>query len=364
MLSNPKKNSIILKLTVTQIVYFFVLIVGLGIIMYFYQKNILMEQFFSNTKTIVQIYASSCSDAKESKDDILLLSYVDRIKKLPDVIKVMILDSEARVSVNSEKSEIGQIMKDDFISKNITLSNNLLVQTYQDITNEYYVFSMPIFLNMKKVAFLRVDFSSESVKTAMNSYKEKIIIVLVLMLTLVAIGVYIISFRVGKGINELTVLSDAIANEKYDEPLFNNISKRNDEIGVLAKVLLATMETVKKNYTSYEEKLSFTRAKFSYFLQSIGKNFAEGVIFLDQDNKIVYINSPACGILSIPIEGNIGKHILEMIKDVEFIDTILESVATPNQIIKKELINLKTSVAVTAVQEEVTSEIIGSIIVF
>lgn len=358
------KIGIVIKLVVAQISLFFVLVVILGTIMYFYQKSVLMEQFYSNAKTIVQTYAYACADAKEAKDDLLLLSYIDRIKKLPDVMKSAVLDPEMRVQVHTEKAEIGKVMQGDPISVKIVTSNDFLIQTYQGIGGNYYVFSMPIFLNMKKVAFLRIDFSSESIGQIMDSYSERAVLVVILMLAIVAVGVYMVSFNVGKGISELMVISDAISGERFDDPLFKEIAKRKDEIGTLAQVLATTMETVKTNYATYKDKLSFTQMRFNYFLQSIGRYFAKGVIFLDQDNKIIYINSPACAILSTAAEGNIGKHILEINKNAELMEMLSTSLTKPNQIVKTELISLKTSAAITTVQEETTNEVIGIIIVF
>ncbi|MFA5778615.1 MAG: hypothetical protein WC947_00555 [Elusimicrobiota bacterium] len=362
--SDRPKIGIVLKLVIAQIAFFFVLVVVLGTIMYFYQKNVLMEQFSSNAKTIVQTYAYACSDAKEAKDDLLLLSYIGRIKKLPDVMKAAILDPEMRVQIHTEKAEIGKVMQGDPISVKVVTSNDFLVQTYPGVGGDYYVFSMPIILNMKKVAYLRVDFSSQSIGQIMDSYRERAVLIVILMLAMVAIGVYVVSFNVGKGISELMVISDAIADEKFDDPLFKEIGTRKDEIGTLAKVLSTTMETVKTNYATYKDKLSFTQMRFNYFLQSIGRYFTKGVIFLDQDNKIIYINSPACAILSTMADGNIGRHILEINKNAELMEMLSASLTKPNQIMKTELISLKTSAAVTTVQEETTNEIIGIIIVF
>lgn len=362
--SDRPKISIVLKLVVVQIAFFFVLVVVLGTIMYFYQKNILMGQFYSNAKTIIQSYAYACADAKEAKDDIQLLAYIERIKKLPDVIKAAILDPEMRVQIHTEKSEIGKVLQGDPVSVKVVTSNDFLVQTYPGIGGDYYVFSMPIFLNMKKVAYLRIDFSSQSIGQIMDAYRERAVLIVILMLGMVAVGVWVVSFNIGKGISELMVISDAIADEKFDDPLFKKIARRKDEIGTLAKVLSTTMETVKTNYAAYKDKLSFTQMRFKYFLQSIGRYFTKGVIFLDQDNKIIYINSPACAILSTMAEGNIGRHILEINKNAELMEMLSTSLTKPNQIMKTELVSLKTSAAVTTVQEETTNEIIGIIIVF
>lgn len=362
-ISRPKIG-VVLKLVIAQLTFFFVLVVVLGSIMYFYQKNVLMEQFISNAKTLVKTYALACADAKEAKDDLQLLAYMGRIKKMPDVVKGAILDPEMKVQIHTEKAEIGKVKEGDPISVKIVTSNDFLIQTYQGVGGEYYVFSMPIFLKMKKIAFLRIDFSSESIGFIMDSYRERAVLAIILMLALVAVGVYVVSFNVGKGISGLMVLSDAIATEKFDESLFKGLSQKKDEIGVLAKVLFNTMETVKTNYASYKEQLSFAQMRFHYFLQSIGKYFTKGVMFLDQDNKIIYVNDPACRILSTTTEGNVGKHILEINKNEELMELLSASMTKPNQIMKTSLVSLKTSAAVTTVQEDTTNEIVGIIIVF
>lgn len=363
-ITDRPKIGIVLKLVIAQIGFFFVLVIILGTIMYFYQKNVLMEQFFSNAKTIVQTYASACADAKEAKDDLLLLAYIERIKKLPDVVKAMILDPEMKVQIHTEKAEIGKVMQGDPVSVKIVTSSKFFIQTYLGVGGDYYVFSAPIFLNMKKIAFLRIDFSSQSIGLIMDSYRERAVLAIILMLALVAIGVYVVSFNVGKGISELLVLSDAIATERFDESLFRTIGQRKDEIGVLAKVLSATMEKVKTNYASYKDQLSFAQMRFHHFLQSIGKYFTKGVVFLDQDNRIIYINAPACIIFSTTNEDKIGKHILEINKNAELMEMLSTAQTKPNQILKTELISLKTSAAITMVHEESTNDVVGIIIVF
>jgi len=357
------KVSIVFKLVLGQLAFFFVLVVLLGTLVYTYQKNVLMEQFVGNAKTIVQTYSAACADAKEIRDDLLLLTYIERIKKLPDVVKAMVVDGDFKVQMHTEKSEIGKRM-DDGLTAKIVNSGDFMVQTYAGIGGDYYAFSMPILVDMKKVAFLRIDFSSQTIGMIMDSYRERAVLAIILVLVLVAIGVYVISMSFGKGIAELRVLAELISAEKFDDTSFQDISDRKDEIGVLGRILSNTMKTVKANYASYKDKLTYTQTRFNDFLRAIGKYFTKGVIFLDNDNKIIFINSSACAILITSADGNIGRHILEINRNAELMEALSLSSTKPNQMVNMDLGSLKTAVAITTVQEETTNEIIGTIIVF
>jgi len=361
--SSPKIG-LVVKMIISQIVFFFVLILMLGMVSYNYQKNILMEQFFSNSKTIVQIYAMACADAKEARDDLMLLAYIERMKKLPDIVKAMVIDKDLKVQMHTEKAEIGKVLQTDSIAVRVVTSGDFMVQTYKGIGGDYYAFSMPILVEMKKVAFLRMDFSSHSIGMIMDSFREKAVLAVILMLILVAIGVYAVSISFGRGIHELSMLSEIISTEKFDDVSSQKIAQRKDEIGSLAKVLFNTMQTVKSNYASYKEKITYNQRRFNDFLRSIGQYFSKGVMFLDQDNKVTYINAAACNILMTAADDNLGKHILEITRNAEFMESLSVSSTKPNQMTTMEITSLKTSVAVTTVQEESTNEIVGTIIVF
>lgn len=363
--ASHSKVGIVTKLIAGQVAFFFVLIVSLGALVYTYQRNVLMEHFVNNSKTLVETYAAACADAKINKDDLQLLTYIERMKKLPDFVQAMVIGPDYKVQMHTQQSEIGKVLQSDPIAFNVVNSvDKFTMQTYKAVGGVNYAFSMPILVDMKKVAFIRIDFSSQTIGSVMDNYREKAVLAVILMLMLVAIGVYAVSLSFGKGISELKTLSDIIATEKFDELSSQHVVSRTDEIGDLARVLASTLKVVKSNYASYKDKLTYTQTRFNDFLRAIGKYFTKGVLFLDQDNKIIYINSAACAILVTSPEGNICKHILEINRNAELMEALSASSTKPNQMVNMELGSLKTSVAVTTVQEETTNEIIGTIIVF
>ncbi len=363
--ASHSKVGIVTKLIAGQVAFFFVLIVSLGALVYTYQRDVLMENFINNSKTILETYAMACSDAKSNKDDLQLLSYIERMKKLPDFVQAMVVGTDLKVQMHTQQSEIGKVLQSDMISVNaVNSQDRFTVQTYPAVGGVNYAFSMPIMVDMKKVAVLRIDFSSQTIGSVMDNYREKAVLAVILMLMLVAIGVYAVSLSFGKGIAELKALSDIISTEKFDELAAQGVVNRADEIGDLARVLANTLKVVKTNYSSYNDKITYMQTRFNDFLRAIGKYFTKGVLFLDHDNKIIYINSAACAILVTTAEGNMGKHILEVNRNAELMEALSVSSTKPNQMVNMELGSLKTSVAATTVQEETTNEIIGTIIVF
>jgi two-component system phosphate regulon sensor histidine kinase PhoR len=116
--------------------------------------------------------------------------------------------------------------------------------------------------------------------------------------------------NITKSLNEMTNLSSEIAGGRYDKRISINT---NDEIGELAR-----------SFNNMAEKLEITISDLSdknNKLEAILKSMTSGVIAVDNIGKIMLVNPVALEIFGF--EGNIvGKHILEVIRNVELEDVI------------------------------------------
>lgn len=130
------------------------------------------------------------------------------------------------------------------------------------------------------------------------------------------IGAFIIAFffirNIIKPVKEMTEITSEIADGSYDKRI---TLRTTDEIGELAK-----------SFNNMAEKLDITINDLSSKnneLEAILKSMQSGVIAVDNIGKIFLVNPAAISIFGIK-EGIIGRHILEVLRNIELEDIILK----------------------------------------
>jgi len=324
------------------------------------QKDIVVNQFISRGKFLVNLYGQFLTKALESSDDIALISYTQNIMEQPDVIYTMILDPNKKIIVHHKATEIGKIL-DDSVSNKIVKSDKLkIIKYYPDDTKyEVYDFSIPLFISGTKIGNLRIGMTTQDIILGMEQYFENLLIIGIFIFVALVLVSYIFSYRLISPIMQLKNIIEDIGQQNFTQELKIN---RQDEIGELIKTARETIMLIKQYNEEKEQKFIQYKKQFELFIKNIGYSIENIVILTDNENRIVYNNKIATEILSSNEQNLIDKHILDVTRNVEFIELLKTSSETPNKIITKELKSINRTIKIISVKDN--NNLVGTIVIY
>jgi len=354
----PPKIGLVTQLIAKSVVLFVIL---LGIICFFifnYQKNFLARHINEKNLETVKTYASFISDAKEMSDDLIIVDYIERLKRVPTVRYVMVLDGRVRVLFHSDMREVGKTYQDAASLKAVTSEEG----TMQDLSYEGEAladFSAPVLVSRKKAATLRVGFSPANIEAGIEDIRENLSIVAIVGLIVVIVSSFIINSGIGVAINQIKQAAKDVSRgeipEKIEVP-------SGGELGYLARVLERMFDKFRENTAEFEEQKKELKKDYDFFIQNICEFLGDGVIVLDENNKIIFVNEIAAGIVGFQVMACLGKHMLEMIKNAELVEFVNVASQKVNTLNEREILSLNCSALVKVVREISTGRPLGVVI--
>lgn len=172
--------------------------------------------------------------------------------------------------------------------------------------------AVPVIKNGISEAVIRLSVPLTNTQKILPRYFSYIIMSTLLGILCSLAIAYALVRNITKPINEITRISSQIAKGSYDKRINLDIK---DEVGQLAQTF---------NYMA--EKLEITIHDLSdkkNKLEAILKSMQSGVIAVDRIGKVILVNPSALSIFGIE-ENIIGKHILEVFRNVELENIIYE----------------------------------------
>ncbi|MFH1957529.1 MAG: HAMP domain-containing protein [bacterium] len=354
----PPKIGLVTQLIAKSVVLFVIL---LGIICFFifnYQKNFLARHINGKNMETVKTYASFISDAKEMSDDLIIVDYIERLKRVPTVRYVMVLDGRVKVLFHSDMREVGKTYQDAASLKAVTSEEGL----QQELSYEGEAladFSAPVLVSHKKAATLRVGFSPANIEAGIEDIRENLSIVAIVGLIVVIVSSFIINSGIGVAINHIKQAAKDVSRgeipEKIEVP-------SGGELGYLARVLERMFDKFRENTAVFEEQKKELKKDYDFFVQNICEFLGDGVIVLDENNKIIFANEIASGIVGFQVMACLGKHMLEMIKNAELVEFVNVASQKVNTLNEREILSLNCSALVKVVREISTGRPLGVVI--
>ncbi len=193
-----------------------------------------------------------------------------------------------------------------------------------------------------------------------------------LTLMMVFAGLWI-SLKISRGIT-IPIQSLALATEQVASGDLNVQvdAKSEDEIGLLINSFNLMVKQLKDSKDSLE-KAYMESDKRRLYLENILENINSGVMFLDNDGKILTINKAACSILKASQEDIIGKDYMDFISSInseELSSMVKDLEGKEIREIKGEVkANIDGRIAIlriyiSGIRESYTSKALGMLVVF
>lgn len=179
---------------------------------------------------------------------------------------------------------------------------------------DFMYIAQPIYKNGNVVGIVRLSTPVHEIKGIMRSINKNILLALIPGLVLSLILVYRITISITRPIKEIKNAAVEITQGKLDTTI--NVMG-NDEVSELAKAIDFMAD-------SLQEKINSIRDKNTR-MEAILSSVVSGIIAVDSNENILFINPKAQAMLNIS-EGDIeGKHLLEVIRNNK-IDNMIKGI--------------------------------------
>lgn len=174
--------------------------------------------------------------------------------------------------------------------------------------------AQPIYKDKDIIGVLRLSTPIREIKGIMRSINSNLIIALIPGLLLSLLLVYIITKSFTRPIEEIKNAAVDITKGKLDRSI-NIIS--NDEIGELARAIDFMADSLRDKINSIKDK----NTKMEAILSSV----VNGIIAVDSNENILFINPMAQQMLNITEADIVGKHMLQVIRNNK-LDNIIKDI--------------------------------------
>jgi two-component system phosphate regulon sensor histidine kinase PhoR len=190
---------------------------------------------------------------------------------------------------------------------------------------DFLYVAQPVYRDGRIVGVVRLSTPIRDIKSIMKNINFNLIVALIPGLLLSLLLVYRITLSITRPIKEIKDAAVDITQGKLDRSI--NII-RNDEIGELAKAIDYMADSLKDKINSIRDK----NTKMEAILSSV----VNGIIAIDSNKNILFINPMAQQMLNIT-EGDVGgKHLLQVIRNNK-IDNMIRDILENKGFEEKEI---------------------------
>ncbi|OGS02915.1 MAG: hypothetical protein A2339_01755 [Elusimicrobia bacterium RIFOXYB12_FULL_50_12] len=262
-------------------------------------------------KAVTLLSEPAVAKAVSSKDDIALFSEIEKISKVEDISSAYMLDNSARVTIHNNTAQWGSELSDEY-SKKAVASPKTIIQKLPS-ANKYLYSS-----RVASSATLCIEVSSQRMKDFNSSESKKALYTAAIVIVVYTLLMIVIVNRFVK-----------IPVQKFEQ--------------AAASLISGGAADYKGEYDSIFEKIKAFAVEKSSGRSAGGADASEiigfglnawniGILAVDSQNKVVYINETAGDLLGI-IDGESlkGKHLLDAVPEPELLEVIKKSKAIPNQ---------------------------------
>jgi len=356
----PPHIGLVTQLIIKSVIFFTILLGVVDFLIFNYQKTSITNKIIEKNMQFVATYASFMSDARAAGDDLVIVDYIERMKSSPMIRYIMVLDNRSCTIFHSDMRKVGKTFQDAASLRSVasdTADRQELLYEGERII-DYFA---PITVSHKKAATLRIGMARSDIDAGVEEIKENLSVITVAGIIIVIVGSFILNSGIGVGINRLKTACKIVMRGELPESI--NV-KGSGEIGYLARVLERMFEKFREDLTQLEAQKKELRKGYGFFIQSISEFLPDGVIILDDENRLIYANTSAAKMVGFSVLGCIGKHMLEVIRNAELIEFLNYSSQKPNESAARDIISLGCNCAVRVVKDMTTGDPLGTIIQF
>ena len=252
--------------------------------------------------------------------------YVGKIKQtassritIVDVMGNVIIDTDKEYSEmenHAGRPEIAAALKGE-AGSSIRYSSTLSV--------DFIYVAQPILKGSSIIGAVRLSKPLYEVKNMLNSLYINVFIAVLIGIFVASVLGYKMAMNITKPVKEITYTASRIAKGQFDRRI--NITSRN-EIGILADSINDMASKLRDTITSLQDK--------NIKLESIMSSMINGIIAIDNSEKILFINHVAESLLGITDREVTGKHILQVVRN-NSIDNYLKKILMNKEFFSTEV---------------------------
>ena len=236
-----------------------IVILGVSIFLFLFEKQFLIEEIKNVEISTVKNFSQLCKEALITDDEILLLNYINVIKKTNKAIVYgLYLDNNGRVLTSTKDRLIKNVLKSS-VGKKAKRTTKFLRQVYTNPFNDEIldILSFPVIINQKKTGIAQVGFSlniiNKRIKDVVAQTRERILQVALVSLVIGIIGAFLLSRKITRPIRKLAQGAKTIGDGDLDTKIVINTG---NELGALAGEFnrmaekLKELDQMKKDFVS------------------------------------------------------------------------------------------------------------------
>lgn len=318
------------KLTISHI---FIVLVSIGLIAFFLDKNLednSLREIRSSIIDQTNIIASQVRPGDLKNDNTASLEALVKILKPRTACRITIIDNRGKVLADSERSEADTERMENHASRpeiRTAMTGKIGVDSRYSVTLRIDMLyaAVPVMENGLPAGIVRLSLPLKSIQRMLSEIRRTILIGLAFALCLaLALGVFMAT-RATRPIHRMIQVS-----RKFSEGDFSRriIQAPRDEIGDLAR-------TLNKMAQDIEEKIAEVKTR-NQELAAVFNSMIEGVIVVDKGARIVSVNSTIEKMFNATIKNIGGKLFLETIRNKDIAD-IIEKVIKTGDAISSEI---------------------------
>lgn len=252
--------------------------------------------------------------------------YIKKIKQTTNA-RVTILDVMGNVLIDTEKESSTM----DNHSKRVEVADALKGEVGKSIRYSYTLkvdlmyIAQPIYKGSNIIGVVRLAMPLYEIKDLVNKLYTNIFIAVLAGLLAASLLGYRMSVLVTRPIKEITYAAERISKGQFDKQI--NISSK-DEVGILANSINDMAAKLNETFMSLQDK--------NLKLEAIMSSVVNGIIAIDSNEKILFINPVAIRILNISEKDAVGKHLLRVVRN-NAIDKYMNSILKDGKFFDTEI---------------------------
>jgi len=292
-----KRMQLSLRAKITLLIECFVviLVVSIGLFATMRVKEALEIELSKRGLALASDSAQFMTRPLLSNDLPALRRFINHSMEQDYVLYVYVLDTDGRVVMHSDLTEVGKIYKDPLDIAAMKAQSGGYTDVHSSDREELHCdMYMPIQISGTRLGTVRFGYSHLAIKREISDAQQKIFLIGLITIIIGGGFSYLLATFIATPIKQITAATEKVSNGRLDTSL---PIKRNDEIGVLANAFNKMTEDLRRTTVSKD------------YVDNIIGSMNDTLIVIGPDAQIMSINKATCALLGYKEDELIGKEI-------------------------------------------------------
>jgi PAS domain S-box-containing protein len=295
----PPRVSLRVKLTLLMEICITILVTVTGVITTMREKGALENELRKRGFALTCDLAGFTARPLLSNDLPSLRRFVNHYMQEEYVCYVMVLDTEGKVIMHSDLSEVGKLYKDRLSLRAVRSGRPGYTDSHVSNSGALHCdMFAPVRVGDVMLGAVRLGYSHMAIENELGHARRQILIIALVTSLAGIILSYLLASFISIPIKNITMAIGHVANGALDTRV---AVRRQDEIGDLVRA-----------FNKMAADLCETTVSKDYF-DNIIRSMNDTLIVVDPDGKIKSVNRAACGLLEYEADELLGKEVASII---------------------------------------------------